>query len=91
MREKLSWVACFQLGLDDVGFAKAALVGVMNGVNRTFLLQPGPRNGVMIFREGVLQNEGPEAVGQYTRSGAYITFSPQSIPVSTEKLSVFVW
>lgn len=91
MREQLSWVACLQLGLDDVGFSSAALIGVMDGVNRTFLLQPAPRNGVMVFRAGVLQNEGPEETGQYTRSGAYITFSPESIPVSTENLSVFVW
>jgi hypothetical protein len=89
--EKLVWTINERLGQLNVGFAAAALIGTMDGVNATFLLQPAPQNGVMIFRGGTLLAPGPQPDAQYTVSGAYVTFNAQAIPEPGVGTQAFVW
>jgi hypothetical protein len=92
LSELLNWVIAARQGPTvEVGFSAATLVPAIDGMTATFTLQPAPMNGVMVFNNGTLLTQGVQPAGQYTTSGAQITFQPQAIPQIDMAIQAFVW
>lgn len=57
-------------------------VGIIDGLNDVFTLNfpPNPANALMLFKDGMLQQQG--SGNDYTITGVTITFEPDNIPQS---------
>lgn len=89
--EKLDWVIAAPVGGEHEMFSAASLIGTLDGANKVFTLVPAPRNGVQLFLNSQLLNQGTQPNGQYTVSGAVVTFQPQAVPQPDMILQAFVW
>ena len=62
----------------------AQLTGTINGTNAVFTLPSAPRSGtLMLYVNGLLMREG----GDYTRSGATVTFLAGAVPETGDWMS----
>lgn len=62
------------------------LIGTPDGVNTMFSLSAAPVGGVAeIFRNGILQNQGPD----YSFSGVTVTFAPGAVPQQGDTLTAY--
>jgi hypothetical protein len=59
--------------------------GTINGTNAVFTLASAPTGGLLLFRNGLLQQSGSD----YTLSGSTVTFLSTAIPQAADSLVAY--
>lgn len=70
-------------------FKVAQVQGAVDGTNPSFVLNPVPANGALLFKNGMAQLGASD--GDYVRDGGALVFASDNIPQPEDVLQALVW